>query len=88
MSNEPVDVFAWSDTAVGVTATTWKELSPRRNVVLFFVPVADSFASVKLASATFAVVIALSAISAVETPPSPSPLAVILSIAIVLYPLM
>jgi hypothetical protein len=47
-----------------------------------------AFASVTALSAIFAVVIAPSAISAVETPPSPSPLAVILSIAIVIYPLM
>jgi hypothetical protein len=40
----PVLVFDWSDTAVGVTATTCHELSPRKKVDDEGVPLALNFA--------------------------------------------
>jgi hypothetical protein len=69
-SKYPVLEFAWSLTAVGVTATVLNVSSPAKNVVALRVPVAANFARVTFASAIFAVVIAPSTIFAVVTVPS------------------
>jgi hypothetical protein len=78
-------VLAWSDIAVGVTATTANELSPRKNVVASFVPVALNFSMLIAPSDISAELIARFAILFVVIAESASDPVVILLSAILFF---